>query len=87
MPSRAKQISHLKMKKISKFTLGKDILKYGEKKSVSAERFKEYKENCNTLADKLIENSYKSLEEVSQNMGWLTWASLFKTVLKAIVTK
>jgi hypothetical protein len=61
------------------------ISEYGEKKSVSAERFKEYKENCNTLADKLIENSYQSLEKVSQNMGWLTWASLFKTVLRAVI--
>jgi hypothetical protein len=61
------------------------ILEYGEKKSVSAERFKEYKGNHNTIADKLIENSYENLEEVSQNMGWLTWASLFKTVLRAVL--
>lgn len=59
-------------------------LKFGEK-SVNAEYFKQYKENSNTLADKLIKNSYQSLEEVSQNMGWLTWASLFKTVLRAVI--
>ena len=59
-------------------------LKFGEK-SVNAEYFKQYKENSDTLADKLIENSYKSLQEVSQNMGWLTWASLFKTVLRAVI--
>lgn len=59
-------------------------LKFGEK-SVNAEYFKQYKENSNTLADQLIEDSYKSLEEVSQNMGWLTWASLFKTVLRAVI--
>jgi hypothetical protein len=59
-------------------------LKYGEK-SVNAEYFKQYKENSNTLGDKLIENSYKNLEEVSQNMGWLTWASLFKTLLRAVI--
>ena len=59
-------------------------LKFGVK-SVNAEYFKQYKDNSNTLADKLIENSYKNLEEVSQNMGWLTWASLFKTVLRAVI--
>jgi len=57
-------------------------LKFGEK-SVNAEYFKQYKENSNALGDQLIEDSYKNLEEVSQNMGWLTWASLFKTVLRA----
>jgi hypothetical protein len=59
-------------------------LKFGEK-ALNAEYFNEYKENYNTLADKLIENSYQSLEAVSQNMGWLTWASLFKTVLRAVM--
>lgn len=59
-------------------------LQFGEK-AVNAERFRQYKENSNALADKLIENSYKNLEEVSQNMGWLTWASLFKTVLRAVI--
>lgn len=59
-------------------------LKFGEK-SVNAEYFKKYKEDSLTLSDKLIPNSYESLEEVSQNMGWLTWASLFKVVLRAVV--
>ena len=59
-------------------------LKFGDK-SVNAEYFKRYKENSDTLSDKLIENSYQNLEEVSQNMGWLTWASLFKTVLRAVI--
>lgn len=59
-------------------------LKFGEK-SVNAEYFKQYKENSNTLGDQLIEDSYKNIEEVSQNMGWLTWASLFKTVLRAVI--
>ena len=59
-------------------------LQFGEK-AVNAERFREYKENSNTLSDKVIENSYQSLEEVSQNMGWLTWASLFKTVLRTVI--
>jgi len=59
-------------------------LKFGEK-SINAEYFKQYKENSHSLADKLIETSYQSLEEVSQNMGWLTWASLFKTVLRTVI--
>ena len=59
-------------------------LRFGEK-AVNAERFGLYKENSSTLAEMLIENSYKNLEEVSQNMGWLTWASLFKTVLRAVI--
>ncbi len=59
-------------------------LKFGEK-AVNAGYFKKYKEDYNTLGDKLIKNSYQSLEEVSQNMGWLTWACLFKTVLRAVI--
>ncbi len=59
-------------------------LKFGEK-SVNAEYFKQYRENSDTLSDKLIGNSYQSLEEVSKKMGWLTWASLFKTVLRAVI--
>ena len=59
-------------------------LKFGEK-AVNAEYFKQYKENSDALADKLIKSSYKSLEEVSQNMGWLTWSSLFKSVLRAVI--
>ena len=61
------------------------ILKYGDEKAASAEHFKRYKENSNTLADKLIENTYTDLETVSENMGWLTWASLFKTTLRAAI--
>ncbi|MCA6433917.1 MAG: hypothetical protein IM574_09935 [Cytophagales bacterium] len=59
-------------------------LKFGEK-AVNAEYFKKYKGDYTTLADKLIENSYTSVEEVSKNMGWLTWASLFKTVIRAVI--
>ncbi len=59
-------------------------LKFGEK-SVNAEYFKKYKDNSDTLSDMLIDNSYQSLDEVSQNMGWLTWACLFKTVLRATI--
>lgn len=59
-------------------------LKFGEK-SVNAEYFKQYKDNRNALSDKLIHDSYQSLEEVSQNMGWLTWACLFKTVMRTVI--
>lgn len=59
-------------------------LKFGEK-AVNAEYFKQYNEDYNTLSEKLIQNSYTSLEDVSKNMGWLTWACLFKTVLRAVI--
>ena len=61
------------------------ILQYGNEKADSAEYFKLYKEHSETLADKLFANTYESLEKVSENMGWLTWASLFKTVLRAVI--
>lgn len=38
-----------------------------------------------SIAGKLIEGTYESLEKVSENMGWLTWACLTKIVLRAIV--
>jgi hypothetical protein len=63
------------------------ILKYGEEKAASAKYFKQYKENSLALTDKLIENTYDTLEGVTQNMGWLTWASLFKTVLRSIISE
>jgi hypothetical protein len=62
-----------------------EILHYGEKKSISAVHFKQYKKRSETLADKLIGNTYDSFEKVSENMGWLTWACLFKTVLRAVI--
>ena len=61
------------------------ILQYGKEKAVSAEHFKQYKEHSDTLASKLIDNTYESLEKVSENMGWLSWASLFKTTLRAVI--
>ncbi|WP_417558235.1 hypothetical protein [Mesoflavibacter zeaxanthinifaciens] len=63
------------------------ILKYGEEKAASAKYFKQYKENSVALKDKLIENTYDTLEGVSQNMGWLTWTSLFKIVLRSIISE
>ena len=32
-----------------------------------------------------ITNNGDELNPVRQNMGWLTWASLFKTVLRATI--
>ena len=61
------------------------ILKYGKEKAVSAEHFKQYKEHSHTLVDKLITDTYENLEMVAKKMGWLTWASLFKTVLRATI--
>jgi hypothetical protein len=61
------------------------ILQYGNEKAASAAHFKQYKENSNSLADKLIANTYENLGTVSENMGWLTWASLFKTTLRAMI--
>ena len=61
------------------------ILQYGKEKSISAEHFRQYKNHSNTLTDKLIDNTYDSLEDVSKNMGWLTWACLFKTVLRVVI--
>ena len=61
------------------------ILQYGKEKSISAEHFKQYKEHSDTLVGKLIDQTCENLEQVSENMGWLTWASLFKTVLRATI--
>lgn len=61
------------------------ILKYGSTKADSAVHYKKYKECSNSLSGKLIENTYDSLSQVSKNMGWLTWACLFKTVLRAVI--
>jgi len=61
------------------------ILQYGNEKAVSAEHFKQYKYHRDTLANKLIDHTYENLEKVSENMGWLTWASLFKTVLRVVI--
>ena len=61
------------------------ILQYGNEKAISATHFKQYKNHSATLADKLIANTFENLEEVAENMGWLTWACLFKTVLRAII--
>ena len=61
------------------------ISKYGNDKAISAIHFKQYKNHSATLADKLIDNTYENVESVAENMGWLTWASLVKTVLRVVI--
>jgi hypothetical protein len=61
------------------------ILKYGEEKAVSAKTFKRYRNSGETVAEMLIPNTFESIDKVTENMGWLTWASLFKIVLRSII--
>lgn len=61
-----------------------EILRYGEKKQMSARRFLYYRNHPNNLRKQLLGIPYQNIEQISQNMGWLTWASLFKTLLRAI---
>lgn len=46
---------------------------------------KGWKGNLTPLRKELEGIDYNSLEVVSKNMGWLTWASLFKTVMKGMI--
>ena len=59
---------------------------FGKDKSISAIRFKKYKKGNKYLKEQLIGIDYDDINKVSKNMGWLTWASLFKTVLRAVVS-
>lgn len=61
-----------------------EILRYGEKKQISARRFLYYRNHSKNLVKPLRGIPYQNVEEVSQNMGWLSWASLFKTVLRTL---
>src|SRR5690606_22049063 len=69
------------------------ILKYGEEKAASAQYFKQYKnfehykKDSDTFAEMLIPNTFENIRKVSENMGWLTWASLFKIVLRSIINE
>jgi uncharacterized protein YukJ len=63
------------------------MLKYGDEKSVSARYFLKYRNYSETLTNQLVNVPYGNVEQVSQNMGWLTWASLFKTTLRAVIQK
>jgi hypothetical protein len=62
------------------------IFKYGPEKEISAKRFLQYRNHCETLTKQLADIPYKSEEQLAQNMGWLTWACLFKTVLRTIIS-
>lgn len=61
------------------------ISKFGDRKSISAIRFDEYKKGGEALEEKLKGISYEDINKVTANMGWLTWACLFKTVLRATI--
>lgn len=61
-----------------------EILKYGAEKQISARRFLYYRNHSENLLKPLSGIPYQNVEQVSQNMGWLTWASLFKTVLRTL---
>jgi hypothetical protein len=60
------------------------LIKFGEK-SISAEYFQKYKRNNKELEKNLEGIPYQNIESVKTNMGWLTWACLFKTVLKSVI--
>jgi hypothetical protein len=59
--------------------------KFG-KKWKNACHFSQYKEDPTLLQDKLLDVPYLTESGVAQNMGWLTWPCLFKTILRAIVS-
>jgi hypothetical protein len=60
------------------------LLNFGDK-AISAEHFRRYKAKKSQLENYLQNIPYQDIDTVKTNMGWLTWASLFKTVLRAIV--
>src|SRR5690606_21284105 len=54
--------------------------------------FKQYKnfehyKNSEAFAEMLIPNTFENIRKVAENMGWLTWASLFKIVLRSIINE
>jgi hypothetical protein len=62
------------------------MIRYGEK-AFDANIFTSCKGNTDLLNSELQGISYsQSLEGIAQNMGWLTWACLFKTVLRAVIS-
>ena len=62
-----------------------EILRYGEKKQMSARKFLYYRNHPHNLRKQLTDIPNQNIEQISQNMGWLTWASLFKTLLRVYV--
>ncbi len=61
-----------------------EILKYGAQKQMSARRFLYYRNHSENLVKPLKGIPYQNVQRVSQNMGWLTWTGLFKTVLRTL---
>jgi hypothetical protein len=61
------------------------LINFGEEKSVSAEYFQKYKGQNDELEKNLEGIPYQNIENVKTNMGWFTWACLFKTILRASV--
>lgn len=59
-----------------------EILKYGDQKQISARKFLYYRNHPKNLTRQLIDIPYQDTGQISQNMGWLTWSSLFKTLLR-----
>jgi hypothetical protein len=62
----------------------KYMLEFGEK-SINAEYFEKYKYINNELEKNLVDIPYSNIDDIKTNMGWLTWASLFKNVLRVVV--
>jgi hypothetical protein len=60
------------------------LLKFGDK-AVSAEYFNKYKTHSRQLECCLSDIPYQNIENVKNNMGWLSWACLFKTVLRTVI--
>jgi hypothetical protein len=52
----------------------------------SADHFERYKTDPSLLHRHLADIPHPTEEEIAGNMGWLTWASLFKTVLRGVVS-
>lgn len=55
---------------------------YYEKKKMNARRFLYYRNHPKNLKKPLSGIPIQDYAKISQNMGWLTWASLFKTILR-----
>lgn len=55
------------------------------KKWESAFYFNQYKNDHDVLQENLLGIPYLTEPYVTRNMGWLTWACLFKTVLRAVI--
>jgi hypothetical protein len=79
-------------KKIYEFSDDKKSLenasKSPAKKWKSVFWFNRYKRNPKILKQKLSNiNSTQSVESISENMGWLTWADLFKITMRSLINK